>query len=83
MSNEEVVVSVDTSGVVGGVCYVVGRNGTFIPRAVEIWKGPGPAHISAVGKRGPIRGEIALPAEMMDALAMRWLQARGLVMPAK
>ena len=63
--------------------YVVGRNGTFTPRAVAIWMGQGPAHIDAIGRRGPIRGGIALPAEKMDELAMKWLQARGIVMPAR
>jgi len=82
LKDDQVDVEVDVSDA-GDVCYVVGRNGTFTPLAVRVWKGQGPAHIDAIGRRGPIRGGIALPAEKMDALAMRWLQARGLVMPAK
>lgn len=64
--------------------FIVGRNGTWTPKAVAVWQGEGPtAHIEAIGARGnPIRGGISFPAEKMDVLAMRWLQARGLVMPA-
>ena len=60
-----------------------GRNGTFTPKAFSIWFVTGAAHIDAVGKRGNvIRGGMSLPPERMDELAMKWLQARGLVMPA-
>jgi len=64
--------------------YIIGRNGTWTPTAMVMWQGEGPtAHIDAVGKRGRmIRGGLSLPAEKLDKLAMRWLQARGLVMPA-
>lgn len=64
--------------------YIIGRNGTWTPTAMVMWQGEGPtAHIDAVGKRGRmIRGGLSLPAEKLDKLAMRWLQARGLMMPA-
>jgi hypothetical protein len=76
-------VAVELSEDERAVSYVTGRNGTFTPRAVAIWMGHGPAHIDAIGRRGPIRGGITLPATKMDELAMKWLQARGIVMPAR
>lgn len=62
---------------------VTGRNGTFTPTSVRIWQGNESAWVEAIGARNnAINGGIALPVESMDALAMRWLQSRGLVMPA-
>ena len=82
--SDSVDVSVDMVGKDLEVAHVVGRNGMFKARAVSIWKGPGPAHIEAIGARGlAIRGSVVLPAERMDELAMKWLQARGVVMPAR
>ena len=73
--------SVEVEIIPGEKAHVTGRNGTFTPTAVTIWEGFGEAFIEAVGRRNVINGGISLPLEKMDALAMRWLQARGIVMP--
>lgn len=62
--------------------HITGRNGTFSPVAVTIWEGRDAAYIDGIGRRGKINGGLSLPAKKMDELAMKWLQARGLVMPA-
>ena len=66
----------------GEPSHIAGRNGTFNPMAVEIWEGHDVAYIDGIGRRGKINGGLSLPAKKMDMLAMRWLQARGIVMPA-
>ena len=68
----------------GGWSCVIGRNGTFTPKVVRIWQGVESAHIDVLGKRGlPIKAGIELPLDDMDRLAMRWLEARGIMMPAR
>lgn len=62
--------------------YVVGRNGTFTPSMARIWTGGGMAHIEADGKRGRLNAGLGIPPEQMDKLAMKWLQARGIMMPS-
>ena len=61
---------------------VIGRNGTFTPKAVRICQGHKAAHVEALGARGKVlNAGMSLPVGCMDVLAMRWLQSRGLVAP--
>lgn len=80
MSKDKPSVSVEIGP--GECTHITGRNGTFSPVAVEIWEGNDAAYIDGIGRRGKINGGLSLPAKKMDELAMKWLQARGLVMPA-
>lgn len=57
--------------------FIIGRNGLFQLRAVEVQSSGGFAFISGVGRSGkPIDGGIRLAAEDMDRLAHRWLRER-------
>ena len=65
--------------------WVVSRHGTWHPKSIGVWqdKNGCVAHIEARGARENVmRAGFDIPSEYMDKISMRWLQARGLVMPA-
>ena len=63
--------------------WVIGRNGTRDVSSVSVCSGGESATVEVTGARGrTLRAGFSIPAKRMDELAMRWLQARGLVMPA-
>lgn len=60
--------------------YIKGRNGAFDITAVQLTdlSSTGYVWIDGVGKRGrPINGGLRVSPEMMDELAVRWLEHRG------
>jgi len=59
---------------------IVGRNGTFDIKKVNVWEGPtnGLCYVDGIGKKGTaINGGLGFPVEIMDEIAKQWLRGRG------